>query len=110
MAMFDQPFREHIQTELKHRRKFDNVKTVLHPHVRVTSLVGGTLKDVPIFNNSQELNGFTLGVPDVNKVNTLGTIFICSYFDIGTKYFIYLSIVINLSYRNSNIFTTFLWS
>ena len=72
MSMFDQPFRKHIIDELTYRRNFRNVQTALHPHVRVTSLVEGSLSMSP-FNVNKRLNGFTLGISDVNQINTLSS-------------------------------------
>ena len=70
MSMFDQPFRKHILDELKYRRDFHGVQTALHPHVRVTSLVGGNLGE---FGSgvTEDLLGFTVGIPDLKQVNTI---------------------------------------
>ena len=68
MAMFDQPFKDHIIKELRYRRDFDSIQSVFHPHVRVTSLIEG-------YYERQTLNGFTLGIPDVNAIKTLDSYF-----------------------------------
>ena len=68
MALFKQTFKQHIKDELKYRTQFGGVQTTLMPHVRVTSLVQGNLY-------GERIDGFTLGVPDVNQINTLESFF-----------------------------------
>jgi len=70
---FDRPFRPHVWAELYSRKFHDTVQTSFIPHVRVTSLVGGNLKDFSGTNHA--LNGFTLGITDVDNISTLDDYF-----------------------------------
>ena len=72
MPLFDRSFRTPIVQELKYRRKFSGVQNALVPHVRVTTLVEGELY-------GEKLTGFTLGISDLDKLDSLS-----SYFNTGT--------------------------
>ena len=73
MPLFDRSFRTPIVQELKYRRKFSGVQNALVPHVRVTTLVEGELY-------GEKLTGFTLGISDLDKLDSLS-----SYFNTGTE-------------------------
>ena len=66
--MFNQTFRRHITDELTYRTDFHGVQTTLMPHIRVTSLVEGHL-------SGHKIDGFTLGITDVNNINSLSSYF-----------------------------------
>lgn len=83
MAVFT-PFSRQVQDELRFRRSFSNVQIPLIPHLRVTSLIKGRLRDF----NPEPLRGLTLGPTDTswfknleNQTNITGT---NSY--VGTTY------------------------
>ena len=69
MALFDRTFQKHIQDELSSRTSRENIQNVLIPHVRVTSLIEGTLNDFGLVDPL--LRGFTLGNVDINKTPTI---------------------------------------
>ena len=82
--IFNQAFDQQVKDELTYRRSFDNVQTSFFPHVRVTSLVRGTL---PVLAG-QRLRGLTLGPVDKiefsnleDKVSTAGI-----YTNVGITY------------------------
>jgi hypothetical protein len=69
MAIFDRTFAPKVQLELIRRKlKITGVQNVMVPHVRVTSLVEGTLY-------GRQLHGFTLGNVDIKKTPTIDDYF-----------------------------------
>jgi hypothetical protein len=69
MSLFNRTFKQHIQDELTYRTDFNAVQTTLMPHIRVTSLVEGYLEPWG------RIDGFTLGITDVNNINSLSSYF-----------------------------------
>ena len=77
MPLFKDSFSRDIQDELNYRKSFDALQTVLMPHVRVTSLVEteGVWSVSDPNKTYQQLRGFTLGITDLDNMNSLSSYF-----------------------------------
>ena len=77
MPLFKDSFDTHIIEELNYRKSFNALQTALVPHVKVTSLVEteGSWEISGGNQTYQRLKGFTLGITDVNNINSLSSYF-----------------------------------
>ena len=77
MPLFKNSFSKDIQDELNYRKSFNALQTVLMPHVRVTSLVEteGVWSLSDPNKKYQQLRGFTLGIADLDNMNSLSSYF-----------------------------------
>jgi len=77
MPLFKNSFSKDIQDELNYRKSFNALQTVLMPHVRVTSLVEteGVWSVSDPNKKYQQLRGFTLGISDLDNMNSLSSYF-----------------------------------
>ena len=77
MPLFKDSFDTHIIEELNYRKSFNALQTALVPHVKVTSLVEteGSWEISGGNQTYQRLRGFTLGITDVNNINSLSSYF-----------------------------------